>query len=62
MIKSMRKERMTIMMNKTMILTMTKMMMKRRPELKTMLLNMVMIALSSKIHMSMTRGIIAREI
>ncbi len=62
MIKSMMKERMTIMMNKTMILMMTKMMMIRRPELKTTLLNMVMIALPSKIHMSMTRGIIAREI
>ncbi len=62
MTKSMLKERMTIMMNKTNILMMTKMMMKRRPELKTMLLKMVMIALSSKIHISMTRGIIAREI
>ena len=62
MIKSMMKERTTIMMNKTMILMMTKMMMKRRPELKTTLLNMVMIALLSKIHMSMTRGIIVREI
>jgi hypothetical protein len=62
MIKSMMKESSTIMINKTMILMMTKMMMKRRPELKTMLLNMVMIALSSKIHMSMTIGIIAREI
>ena len=51
-----------IMMSTSMILIMTIMMMKRRPELKTSVLNLVMIEQWTKILTSMTRGIIAREI